>query len=516
MPDTVNKDSNLLLQKNKQVQVKVILLDEQYSETDYLTGFVKSSTYDISATSNIRRTCSLTMSIPVKEQINVNFEQNWIQHLIELQCGIYSFTESKYIWYRLGRMLMVSADTTFDATTQEVKLSLVDLMASMTSERGSQLGTDLVFKEGSSIKNAIKEVVSVYSPYKRIMPNSEFPDFEDSVPYDLEVASGKYPFDALHELLNLFPYYEMFYDIEGKFCVQMIPTKINDPVDIGAEIIDELLISEQRSVKFSDVKNTTEIWGRSLDAKYTALSCETSGNKYQLFIDDAFETLVVNDTYSFTPTTESVAGQTVQIQNTTECGLYTQAGDGTYIPIEAGKIRANVHYVIKYMDDGTGKFILQGPSLIHVIVQEIDSYPNKGQRTDYMNENGCYDVQWVVNPDSPFACTIAPTTGSISREIKQVLQGEEYENIYTTELAYERASYENWLKTRLQDNVELEMILIPWIDVNQKIEYTSPTSGEVVTLVTQTISFDFANWTMTVKGSKFYPYYPWWDGSGNQ
>lgn len=509
MAVAVNKDTSLLLQKNKKVQVKVILLDEEYRETDYLTGFVKSSTYDISATSNIRRTCSLTLSIPVKEQINANFEQNWIKHLVELQCGIYSFEEGEYVWYSMGRMLMVSADTTFDATTQEVKLSLVDLMASMTSERGSQLGTGLVFKEGSNIANAIKEVVAVYSPYKLMMDN--FPEFEDTVPYDLEVSSGKYPFDALKALLDLFPYYEMFYDAEGRFYVQMIPTKIGDADDIAADTIDPLLISEKRSVNFSEVKNTTEIWGRSLDAKYTASTCESSNGKYQLFIDDTFEALVVNDTYSFTPDKDCVAGQTIQIQNAAECAICTQAGDGTYTAIEAGKMKANIHYVIRYTEnDGIGKFVLQGPSLIHVIVQEIDAEPNSGQKTAYMQENGCYDVQWVVNPDSPFACTTTSTTDKIDREIKQVLQGGEYDNIYTTELAYERASYENWLKTRLQDSVELEMILIPWIDVNQKITYTSPTSGEAMTLITQSISFDFAKWTMTVKGSKFYPYYPWW------
>ena len=97
----------------------------------------------------------------------------------------------------------------------------------------------------------------------------------------------------------------------------------------------------------------------------------------------------------------------------------------------------------------------------------------------------------------------------MDHEIRQVLMDGEYANIYTTELAFERARYENWKKTRLQDTSEISSIMIPWLDVNAKIAYTSPATGEVGTFLTQTIDFDFARWTMDVKCSRFYPYYPW-------
>lgn len=507
------KDVDLAFSHNKRVKLKVALLDELYRETDELTGNIKSSSYDVSSTSNIRRTSSLTLSVPKADQINKNFDKEWISHLVELSCGIYSMVDGDYIWYPLGRMLMVSADTTFDATTQEVKLSLVDMMATLTMERGSQLGTDLVFPEGSNIKEALIEIISTFSPYKKIHWDKIPEKFgnETTVPYDITVSSGNYPFEALRELLNLVPYYEMFYDSDGYFIVQEIPTKIADSIDVPKSVIDPLLINEKRAVKYSDVKNTTEIWGRTLDSKYTTLNCVTSitdtGARYDLTIDDTFEALVVNDTYSFTPDTDSVAGQSIKIQETEEYKIYTQTGDGEYSLIEAGAMQSDTHYVVKYVDE---KFVLQGPSFIHVIVQEIVETPSPSLENDFKMENGCNDVRWVVNPESPFACTIEPTTGKIEREIRQVLQGGEYDAIYTTELAFERASYENWLKTRLQDNVELEMVLLPWMDVNLKIQYTSPTSGEEMTLITQSVSFDFAKWTMTVKGSKFYPYYPWW------
>ena len=126
-----------------------------------------------------------------------------------------------------------------------------------------------------------------------------------------------------------------------------------------------------------------------------------------------------------------------------------------------------------------------------------------------MVQNNCNDVKWIINPDSPYACTINPVTNRIEGEIRQVLSGGEYSNIYTTELAYERGEYENWLKCRMQDTIDIELILVPWMEINDKISYTSPVYEEIYTWLVQDIDYDFTNWTMTVKASKFYPYYPW-------
>lgn len=499
------KDIDLLFLHDKRVRMKVILLDDNYQELEELTGRIKSSSYSISSDSDIRRTCNLIMIIDDKASINYNFEMTWIERMVELSCGIWDSSIGDYIWYKLGRMLMIDGSSSFSATTQEVRLSLVDLMASMTDGRGSQLGSQVLIPAGTPIKNAFEATVAEYSPYKRTNV-SEFPD---TVPYDITSNIGDYPHSILKTLINLFPYYEMFYDVDGIYVVREIPTKIEDPVDIPADIIDKAILShnsEQRGVQFSMVKNTVEIWGRSLDAMYTASTCLSDGTKYDIFIDDSFDALVVGETYSFTPDKTSSSGQTLKIQDTSEYQIYTQAGDGTYTPIEDGAMTAGIPYVIMYTDD---HFVLQGELEIHVIAQEVKADPSVTAKVDYKQKNACRDVKWIVNPDSPFACVETPTTHRIDRETKIVLEGGEYSNIHTTALALERASYELWLRTRLQDSVTLEMLYMPWMEVNDKIEYTSPSSGEKVQLIVQGIDPDFKNWTMSVKATKFYPVYPW-------
>lgn len=497
------REVELIRSHNKAVRVRATLLDENYKEVDNLTGTIKASpAYDISSESDIRRTSSITMIVD-KDKLNTDFEKTWIQRMVELSIGVYDRIEDKYIWYSLGRMLMRDSNMTYSLSTREIKMSLVDLMATMTTDRGSQMGLSMKVPAGSNVRNAIIAIVTTFSPFKKY----SIPEFEDTVPYDIEVAIGKYPFDALKELMNLFPYYEMFYDVDGTFTVQQIPTKIGDPVDVDKTIIDELLISEKRTVNFSDVRNTTEIWGRSLDANYTALKCTSDGVIYKLDIDETFDALEEGHTYGFTPDKTSVEGQKIKIQDTNELQIYVESGVGLYTPISAGAMEAGVPYVVRYVND---KFVLQGELEIHVIYQEVNELPSLATQENFKRVNGCRNVQWNVNPESPFACSLEPTTGAIERELRQVLEGGEYNNIYTTQLALERASYENWLKTRLQDTVELEMVMIPWMEVNDKIEYTSPSSGEVMTMLVQSISYDLARWTMTVKCSKFYPYYPWW------
>lgn len=496
------KDIELLCSHNKKVRIKASLLNENYREVESLTGTIKSISYDSTSESDIRRTSSVTLVMTDKSQINTDFESVWIKRMVELSVGIFDFSTQQYVWYPLGRMLMTNGNTTYNATVQEVKLSLVDLMAVMTEERGSQMGSDLLIRAGTNVRDALIAIVTTFSPFKRY----SIPEFEDTVPYDITISIGQYPHAALMEILNLFPYYEMYYDIEGIFTVQKIPMKKDDPISISATIIDDLLISENRSVDFKKVRNTTEIWGRSLDAHYTALSCTSTAGRYDLFISDSFKTLEEGYTYGFTPDADSSSGQTIKIQETEEYPIYIESGSGRYTPIEAYAMYKDVPYVVRYTNE---KFVLQGELEIHVIYQEVATMPSVAVREQFKQENACRNVKWFVNPESPFACTLEPTTGRIEREIRQVLEGGEYGNIYTTQLAYERAAYETYLRTRVQDTVELEMVLIPWMDINDKIQYTSPTSGKLETMIVQGITYDFKTWTMVVKCSKFYPYYPW-------
>lgn len=501
-----DKDIALLKSHNKRVRMTVRLLDSTtYQEIDNITGRIISASYDKDYNSDIRVTCSLTIGVPRKDNIEIDFEKTWNKSMVELLCGIYDKENDEYIDYNLGRMLMQSGNTTYNSTTQEIKLDLIDLMGSLTEERGSQIGTDThipATEEGVNIRTLLINIINEFAVFKRY----NICEFEDTLPYDLDFDNGVYPIDLLSKVLSLFPYYEMFYDEYGVFTVQKIPTKISDPVDIGPEILDDLIISEGRNSNFSEIRNTTEVWGRELTCDYYAASCELSGSTYNVTIDSSYTTLVDGETYAVIPSANSVTNQKMNIQNLGAYNIYTMSGAGEYTQIGADDMLAGQAYQIRYSQS---KFILAGELQIRCIVQEIIEEPSQTAKNYYMTQNNCRNVQWVINPDSTYACTLAPTTGRITGEIKQVLSDGEYADIYSTDLAYERARYENWKKCRLLDTITFESILIPWITVNQKIKYTSPLSGDQETWIVQSVSFNFEDWTMDVTASRFYPYYPW-------
>jgi len=524
--DREKKDIQLLRSHNKLVKMRVTLFDEHFIKIQSFTGIVKGyPSYDIDADSDIRRTCNITLAVIDKERLEIDFENTWNNRMVKLECGLYDWEgseyvdETGYVWYNLGIMLVANGESEIASTVQEIRLNLVDLMAAMTEERGSQIGETYLYQAGDDPQQLIEKVVEENTIFTHGMTVCEF---DEDYPYDQESNQGDYAVDVLRMIFDLFPYYEFFYDVNGAFTVRKIPTYIGDgyPIQIPKEVLDELIISERKTVDFSQIKNTTEIWGHSLTADYITGDCLSSNSIYNVSIDETFTTLESGATFTVVPDVDSVSGQKLKIQNTDACFIKTVNGaETTYTNIPAGAMKAGVGYVVRYFEHNIeveegqeptveAMFILMGEFQIRVIVQEITEMPSVAAQAAYKEFHSCNNVQWIVNPDSTFACTINSTTGQIEGEKRQVLLDGEYDNIYTTQLAYERASYENWLCCRKQDTVEIESILIPWIDVNQKIEYTSPMSGEVGIWLVKAVSFDFKTWTMTVTADRFYPYYP--------
>ena len=90
-----------------------------------------------------------------------------------------------------------------------------------------------------------------------------------------------------------------------------------------------------------------------------------------------------------------------------------------------------------------------------------------------------------------------------------VLSGGDYDNITTSTLAQERAEYENWLVSRLSDSITLETVIIPFLEVNQKIQYRKLSTGSIDSYIIKSLSYSFTEGTMTITMSKFYELDPY-------
>lgn len=103
-----------------------------------------------------------------------------------------------------------------------------------------------------------------------------------------------------------------------------------------------------------------------------------------------------------------------------------------------------------------------------------------------------------TNPESPYYI------GKDIGEIRLILKDGEYNNIYTDQLALERANYELYLHDRMEDTIDLTLVPIYWLDVNQKISFTN--GGINGIYITKSIDIDLSPaGTMKLNAIKFYP-----------
>ncbi len=165
--------------------------------------------------------------------------------------------------------------------------------------------------------------------------------------------------------------------------------------------------------------------------------------------------------------------------------------------LEENILSKNTSYCFKYYK---GKFYYLGQFQVHGMCIETAKEPNDKEKSEHKKKYNCENIYYSVEPDSPYCIE------KIGERI-QVLSGDSYDNIYSDELAVERAKWENWKKTRRQETISIEMIDIPWLDVNCKIEYTSYIDGETHQYIVKSINSSTSQGTMSVELMRFYPLY---------
>ena len=152
-----------------------------------------------------------------------------------------------------------------------------------------------------------------------------------------------------------------------------------------------------------------------------------------------------------------------------------------------------------YQNAGTGTFIA-GP--------EIPSTEDKGGPFwRFMGHQQAQATSYDDNPSSPFYVGDPIGSSSVGR-IRIVLYGGEYDNIYSDDLAKQRADFEIYQRSRLNDSISMETIPIPWMDANIVVSHRFGQKQEPSKYIVKSFSVDYATGgTMTINAITWYPYY---------
>lgn len=483
-------DIDVLMQSSREVFVKIQLLSAQGQVLDELQGDVIDGDVSIDAESDIRRTCNLDLYVKDRSLFVGEKRKVWLDKTVRLYYGIRHQRTQEILWYPLGIYLFNEQSYEYSAVTHTLSVSCADRMSRLTGLRSGQIGgVPTEIPAGSPIRSSMISAVTQLGGVRDYL----IEDIGKEVPYDLSFPTGASVYDIVVKLRDLYPGWETFFDLDGTFVCQPIPTLEDDPILYDGTLLRPLVISEMLTNSFSAVKNVSEVWGKSIDAGRYADTSTYTGNCYRIALDSfALEEYM---TVGFKASAANAAAPRLQINALAACPIVDDEG----IPLGAGIMLAGKSYVVKYR---RGQFVFLGQFQIHAIAKEVSAMPSAAEITRDKAENLCDNISYVVNPESPY-------TVEKLGEIRQVFSGGEYEDIYADSLCVQRAEYENWKSTRLQDGVTLEMMGIPWMDVNQKLRYMASSTGAAAQYITKSISLSLRSGRQTVQCIRFYPLYPW-------
>lgn len=125
----------------------------------------------------------------------------------------------------------------------------------------------------------------------------------------------------------------------------------------------------------------------------------------------------------------------------------------------------------------------------------------------FMGHQQAQATSYDDNPSSPFYVGDPIGSSSVGR-IRIVLYGGEYDNIYSDDLAKQRADFEIYQRSRLNDSISMETIPIPWMDANIVVSHRFGQKQEPSKYIVKSFSVDYATGgTMTINAISWYPYY---------
>lgn len=472
MLNITQNDYNIIKQRNVERYVKLNLLDFQYRVVDEISGNILTCSMQCDADSDLRRSCSVSLVVANKTFDIQPGGHIWLDKYIQVYIGLKNIYTDEIQWYNQGIYLIDAPSWQYNATNNTLTFSGLDLMSKLTGERNGQLaGIPTTIKQGESVREAMIATLKLGGFTKYIISECTNRDGSiQAVPYDIEIDQGGYVFDILSALRDILPQYQIYFDVDGVFHYELIPSGEDEPVLIDDDTWDSVLIEENINTDFSSVKNYIEVYGRTHEPEYYPSEISVSNNVITMAITKLTE-LAEYNLIGFTPNA-SVSGN-IQL-NVNDFGAKDLVdSNGSHIT----SLENNVYYVAQYQKNGTWLFL-----------------GHQQARATWADEN----------PDSPFY--INGTVG----QIREVLCGGDYDNIMSDELALDRAKIEIYWKCRLNDSLTLNVIPIPWIDVNIVVSHATKDNTTQNRYIVKSYSVEYGDVSanMSITMISFYPYYP--------
>lgn len=508
------EDKDLLLQESLSYKMKVIVTDKNRNIIDTIYGIYNGGNLSINTESNIRRTANFTLILD--ETVN-NIEskiESWLGLYYEVEIGVQNQRTDEYKYYPCGRYCITSTSTNYNATVNEISFNLSDRIAELDGTRNGQMGGALIItipKEidgkkqtlrGSTINiltsstNVDKYIIDDIGEYYGMPQNN--PDYEDyrkkndewnMLPYDLEYSAGDTIGKMLFDIRDLYPNCQMYFDVYDNFCFDMIPSSENDIPDMDNDYIQKILLadnSESVTYDVQSIKNVTEVFGKDYDVTYVGGDAEYIDESYHISIENYGNDYSKSDIISFIPLSTCSENPCVRINSLDSIPIYYEYSE---TPLSPNELTNGNTYVFKVYKTTTGAFCAYylGQYQPHALCVLTNSEQDPKYTKDYFSR--VYNVKqdniyFRVQPFSPF-------TVQKYGEVLDFKSGNEFDSILSDSIAIQNAKYCNRNSSTMFDTVTINTVLIPWLDVNVKINYAKLQENKVYSYIVKSINHNF-------------------------
>lgn len=267
-------DYDLIQMKTRSTRIKVEVLNFNFQTINSLEGRVTEGSISVDATSDIRRTCSLTLTVEKAKNMISPSGELWLDKFIRIYEGIDNpRNNNETVWWNMGIFLINNPNTVYNSVTETVTFEGLDLMSKLTGRRNGQLpAVATVVPAGNQIADVVKQIITQLGGFD----NYIIEDVGYEIPYDIKKDMGATIYDLLVEIRDLYANWEMFFDVNGVFHWQQIPDGENEPIVVNFdELRQKLIISDSINVDFENVKNNVIVYGRLLDNGYQVMATAT-------------------------------------------------------------------------------------------------------------------------------------------------------------------------------------------------------------------------------------------------
>ena len=265
-------DLQLVLQKNKLTHIKLEILNQSFQRIRTILGDTISASFNIDVNSAITRTCSLSIIVKSDDLVASNSNSKiWINTFVRAFKGIQDSVTGKVYWYNQGIYAISTFDYIISAENKTLNLNGIDLVSYLdNSRRGQFSGRSPYILMGENISDTIKTIVEEIGGFKRfnVMDIGNFKSdgtWDNTVPYTLNFSSTDSAWTMIDKLINLYPYWRAYFDVNGVFTVDRITNGEDEASLYSNEFISKILIEEKLSNDFGQVRNKTIVWGKDED-----------------------------------------------------------------------------------------------------------------------------------------------------------------------------------------------------------------------------------------------------------